>query len=95
MLRKLANSVAEKDGVVYTSVSTYKETERFGVYIAPKMNTHVFVSPLGATATGDLPSGPTQSDTSQLAININQQATARARTRTGTNTRGRTGNKLE
>ena len=52
-LRALAGAMVEEENAVYIPISSQKETERFGIYISPKMSTHAFVGPFEAPAIND------------------------------------------
>ena len=52
-LRALAGAMAEEENAVYIPISSQKQTERFGIYISPKMSTHAFVGPFEAPAIND------------------------------------------
>ncbi len=62
-LHEIVKSVAGRNNAVYTPISSHKQSERFGIYVSPKMITHAFVGPFRAMTTNDGGETPAAPDT--------------------------------
>ena len=52
-LREIVRSARGRSNAVYTPIPSQKQSERFGIYVSPKMTTHAFVGPFKTTSTNN------------------------------------------
>ena len=52
-LREIVRSARGRSNAVYTPIPSQNQSERFGIYVSPKMTTHAFVGPFKTTSTNN------------------------------------------